>query len=78
MPRGARAGWGVVLATGLVLMLAACVDLFHSTNFETACDVDVDAAACETPEGSAATSCPDPSAPGDVCAVTALADSGRD
>jgi hypothetical protein len=38
---------GGVVALGVV----ACVDLFHSTNFETLCGVDPDAAACASEGG---------------------------
>ncbi|MGO8994852.1 MAG: hypothetical protein ACLQVI_16175 [Polyangiaceae bacterium] len=49
-----RRSYGVPYALALAASLAAapvaCVDLFHSTNFETACDVD--AAACAPGDGS--------------------------
>ena len=42
---------GVALSIGVLGGVAACVDLFHSTNFETLCDLD--AAACAAVDASA-------------------------
>ena len=58
-----RAPLAVALGAGLF----ACVDLFHSTNFETACDID--AAACSVGDDSSALSDAGPTAfPANFCA----------
>ncbi len=63
-----RLGVRLPLAAGFGLALAACVDLFHATNFETACDVD--AAACELADVVVCSDPPDasPIAARDACA----------
>jgi hypothetical protein len=38
----------VLSCAGAVALAAACVDLFHSTNFETACDLDAGILGCPT------------------------------
>lgn len=48
-----RRGLALALAGGGTLALAAaCVDLFHSTNFETKCDLDANAEGCPAFEAS--------------------------
>jgi hypothetical protein len=72
VPHRAPVAIAAAFASGLCLTLAACVDLFHSTSFETACEAD--AAACDRVETS---TCFDPSA-ADACAPTRAAEAGPD
>jgi hypothetical protein len=59
IPSGTR--WRTVVASGVLLLscaaffalVSACVDLFHSTNFETLCDVDARAPGCPSAEAEA-------------------------
>lgn len=62
-----------LLAAALVVApaVAACVDLFHDTDFATLCDVSPDDPACGADAGSADTGPPDAPAPAmDFCALT--------
>jgi hypothetical protein len=57
------------VAASAIVGAAACVDLFHSTSFETLCDRD--AAACGANPGDAGAPDAAPSLPTDVCAWSA-------
>jgi len=80
--------WGALGAAGFALVgLAACVDLFHSTDAVTLCDIDSDGPGCtpRPPEAGADTAAPPsedagtdaPAPPVDICTTTTAAARAR-
>jgi hypothetical protein len=55
-------------AIGALVTGAACVDLFHTTDFPTLCDVDASACAPEAPDADVGDARPDAALPIDLCA----------